>query len=952
MRDRPDGADRWQRMEQLFHAALEQPPERRADFLDRACGSDRALRLDLESLLASASAGDSLLERPAMAHSGLADNSGAEQPSWMPGTIVGSYRIVERLGAGGMGEVFRARDTVLGRDVAVKTLPPPISRDRSYLRRFRREAQVLASLNHPNVATLYGIVEAGGVFGLVMELVEGETLENRLRAGRLTSFESLRIAFQVAEALEAAHRKGVVHRDLKPGNVMIARGGLVKVLDFGLAKRAQAGTQSSSRTPTATGVILGTAGYMSPEQVDGREVDIRSDIFSFGALCYEMVTGRKAFGRDTEARTVVSVLCDEPDPIQRCAPEVPKRMARIIDLCLRKDPDERYQHISDVKLALQELRDDLDRGETDPVVRVSRWSRRRRVIAGAASVAALTAAWYVAASMRSAVSPPTMVTPLTLDPGFAESPALAPDGKMVAFSWEGERRDNIDIFVKVVGSGEPLRLTSNPAPERGPIWSPDGRMIAFSRLRDTGGVASTTETIFTIPVLGGTERAVGPGTVHDWSPDGATLLVMAAPAGEPTGWFLLSVGDGAMRRLTTTTVGHTIGRGRFSPDGRKVYFVEATAPGESHLSEIDVWAGSPRRAPIQAVRAIDGFDWIGDREFILLARPRESVIPNLYTAAISGGAPRLLPFGRNASSIDVSANTATLVYSQMQMSENIWRVGAWPRMDRQPRRWIASEMPNLTPAMSPAGNRIAFSSLRSGHWGIWASDAEGNDVFPVTRFPSTATAMVGSPSWSPDGTKIAFDTYIGAYPNIFVAPLPGGEPRALTAGNERKIIPAWSPDGRWIYYTLSEATGQTIWRIPANGGEAQQITRQGGYSVKISPDGKFIYYLKSRRDGELWRAPADGGAEEPLVRDFKSRNFWVLAGGVYLLDPGVSEISPMRRAKARFYNFRTKQIEDLGFETEKPISHYGMCLSPDGKWLFYTQADRSGSQIMLVENFR
>jgi Tol biopolymer transport system component len=215
------------------------------------------------------------------------------------------------------------------------------------------------------------------------------------------------------------------------------------------------------------------------------------------------------------------------------------------------------------------------------------------------------------------------------------------------------------------------------------------------------------------------------------------------------------------------------------------------------------------------------------------------------------------------------------------------------------------------------------------------------------RFPSDAN-FGGSPSWSPDGKQIAFDAHIGSYSKIYVASSDSKMPRLLTDG----IIPVWSPDGRWIYYTSDRDGSQTVRRVPASGGESQQITSGGGFSVKISPDGKYVYYLKDRVNGELWRARADGGDERLLVRELRSRNFWVLPDGVYMLDPGVAQHSPINRGRARFYRFQTAKIEDLGFETEKPISHWGISLSPDGKWLYYAQADNIGITIMLLENLR
>jgi serine/threonine protein kinase len=314
----PENSDRWNRVEELFHAALDQPTEGRGGFLDRACGSDIDLRREVESLLRASCSGDRLLESPAVVHMGLAGGAAPPQRSaWTPGMIIGHYRIVEPLGAGGMGEVFRARDIRLERDVALKTLPPELSLDRSYVERLRREARALASVNHPNVATVHDIEESGGQVALVMEFVEGETLARRLSRSSLRIGETLAIATQIANAVQAAHRQGVIHRDLKPGNVMIARGGLVKVLDFGLAKRGQTIRHGASEAApdaelTSRSAVLGTAGYMSPEQTEGEEVDYRSDIFSFGAILYEMVAGLPAFRGETAAQRLASVLRDEP----------------------------------------------------------------------------------------------------------------------------------------------------------------------------------------------------------------------------------------------------------------------------------------------------------------------------------------------------------------------------------------------------------------------------------------------------------------------------------------------------------------------------------------------------------------------------------------------------------------------------------------------------------------
>jgi serine/threonine protein kinase len=949
----PDRSNRWHLVEQVFHAALDEPADRRTLFLTRACGSDIDLLREVESLLGAHVASDELLEFPAVAQMALVDAPPHLPAPWTSGMTFGHYRITEPLGAGGMGEVFRARDLMLDREVALKTLPAELSLDRSYLERLRREARTLAAVNHPNIATLHEMAEVDGKIALVMELVEGETLAMRLSRGALSVGETLALATQISAALEAAHRRGVVHRDLKPGNIMIARGGLVKVVDFGLAKTtAVAGVRAPGEAPSAPlssrGAVLGTSGYMSPEQVEGRDVDGRSDIFSFGAVLYEMVSGSPAFGGDTAAERLASILRDDPPPPGPASAKVPKRMLRVIQLCLRKNPDDRYQSATDLKFVLDELKEDLEhsdgRAPSPPVT-------RRRVVVGAASALGGATLSYIGLRISRDNRPPPIVTPLTMYPGNAGSPALSPDGKMIAFMWDGEHQDNYDIYLKVIGSGEPLRLTSNPKPEVTPLWSPDGRFVAFSRTR-SGPATNGTETIFTIPVLGGPERMVGPGFANDWSPDGTVILVLFVVERQPASLHLVSVGDGSARRLITTPPGSTLHQGRFSPDGRKVFYVEQTAPAESYLNEVDVAGGPSKRIPIIGVRAIDHFAWVAADRLIVVGRTLQSVVPRLFRVPASGGAADLLPFGENSSGVDTFPGAGSLIYSYGEFRENIWRVGAWPGGDRQPRKWITTDGRAMNPVVSPAGNRIAFASSRSGAWTIWTSDADANSAAPAVRFPNGATHMVGSPAWSPEGNRIAFDVRIGNHAKIFVTAAGSGAPQEITDGNGTDIVPAWSRDGRWIYYTSSVTGAETIWRVPATGGEPRQVTKRGGYSVKVSPDGRYLYYLRSSREGELWRAPAEGGEEELLVPDLRNRNFWVLPDGVYLLDPGVSEISPFNRGRARFYRFRTARIEDLGFETEKPIDHYGISLSPDGKWLYYVQVDRSGSNLMLVENFR
>jgi hypothetical protein len=336
-------------------------------------------------------------------------------------------------------------------------------------------------------------------------------------------------------------------------------------------------------------------------------------------ILYELIAGCPPFRGDTAATKLAAVLRDDPEPLESRATEAPKRLLRLVFLCLRKNPEERYQSITDVKFALEELKEDLEGGQADAAQPVH-VRLRRRVMVGAALAAGLAGLLYIALQLRRNEQPPITLTPLTMYDGFADSPALSPDGKMVAFTWGGDHQDNIDVYVKVAGSGEPIRVTTqNPVPAMRPIWSHDGRSIAFSRFNSDPPMKSSvspnpnegsglaTATIYTVPVLGGPEKMVGRGFASDWSPDGSTLLALFAPTGEPTAWMLVSAADGSARRLTNTPPGSRMVRGRFSPDGRKVYYIEQTGPGESRLNEIDVAGGAPKPVPIAGLRTIDSF---------------------------------------------------------------------------------------------------------------------------------------------------------------------------------------------------------------------------------------------------------------------------------------------------------------------------------------------------------
>jgi eukaryotic-like serine/threonine-protein kinase len=458
--------ERWQQIEKIYHSALELAESQRATLLEETCAGDEALRREVESLLRLDSRGNRFIEEPALE---VATKMIAQQPQSLIGQQIGSYQMVSLLGAGGMGVVYQARDTRLRRPVAIKVLPADKVTDPERKRRFIQEARAASALNHPNIIAIYDIGTESGVDFIVMEYVVGKTLDQLIGRKGMGLSEALKLAVQMADALAKAHSAGIVHRDLKPTNVMVTEDGLVKVLDFGLAKLTELSGSADAATltlehRTEEGTIVGTVSYMSPEQAEGKRVDVRSDIFSFGSVLYEMVTGQKAFQGDTKMSTLAAIMNQEPKPVSQLVPGIPHDLEKIVQRCLRKDRERRWQNMSDLKVALQELKEESDSGKlvAAPATRRTGPWRLIWIVAPLALLAAVAVAVWFNRSNSEAPEEPITSLPLTSYPGYEGHASFSPDGNQVAFEWNGEKQDNDDIYVKLIGPGGSLRLTTDP----------------------------------------------------------------------------------------------------------------------------------------------------------------------------------------------------------------------------------------------------------------------------------------------------------------------------------------------------------------------------------------------------------------------------------------------------------------------------------------------------------
>ena len=941
-----------------------------------------------------------------------------------PGRNLGHYRIVRRLGAGGMGEVYLAEDARLGRSVAVKILPSELAQNPDRMGRFIREAKAASTLNHPHIAHIYEIGESDGVNFIAMEYVDGATLRDKIHNDKEPLRTLLKYLQQVAEGLAKAHDAGVVHRDLKPDNVIVSRDGYAKVLDFGLAKHVEADgpapddPHSDAKTVqmhaalSTPGTVMGTAGYMSPEQARGAaRLDQRSDIFAFGCLLYEAATGgQQAFPGETAVDSMYKILRSQPTPVSEFNPAAPPDLQRVIRRCLKKDPEDRYQTIKDVAIEIREMLDAMKGSESgpqhapssgkhaparatvadhgkwtgeaaitapsDPAVEAAKGTNEHqpvppkrskvvKAVAGGIALAAIGGLSFGAYQLTRSGGPPPggnlRVTPLTSSLTVERSPALSTDGKQFAYVWAGEKSENFDVYVKITDAGSPVRVTSDPARDMSPAFSPDGRHIAF--LRGDGPDRG----FYVVPALGGAERKVAnsfgwPGAgvraqAIDWSPDGKTLAVVDKES-DAEAWsvHLVNVDSGQRRKLTTPPPDHDGDMLlAFSPDGDSVAIQRRRDASTSDIYVVPAAGGEPRRVTADGV-SVRGFDWTADGARIVFSSERGGGTSTLWSIGADGGeAQQVAGSGENVAELSVASGGGRLAYAQISTDINLWRTGLpfgpVPRGNTPltPAKFNASNRSEIDPHYSPSGDKVVFSSNRSGGSEIWVCDAEGGHAVQITNFASSA--VTGSPRWSPDGRQIAFDSRVGGNADIYVIGAGGGTPRRLTEDPSEEVVPAWSADGQFVYYASRRSGRLELWKSPAAGGSPVQVTRNGGFVAAESRDGRTLYFTKGGTDAGLWSMSVDGGEEKKIVNAPVGRNGSVGARGVYYVLSPAADGEPYTLF---FHDAAARQ-------TSRPLPLQGsvrthpinvVTVSPDERWIVWAQRDLLDYDVMLVENFR
>jgi Tol biopolymer transport system component/tRNA A-37 threonylcarbamoyl transferase component Bud32 len=866
------------------------------------------------------------------------------------GSRLGPYEILAPIGAGGMGEVYRARDTRLKREVAVKMLSEELSQDAEHLSRFQREAEMLAAVNHPGIAAIYGIEESDGGRFLVLELVPGETLAERLTPGPLPIEQSLDIGRQIAEALDSAHERGIVHRDLKPGNVKITPEGRVKVLDFGLAKTLEiAGAESVAATigvtSTRAGTVLGTPAYMSPEQARGQSLDERTDVWSFGCVLYEMLTGREAFAGDTFSDRLAAILREEPD-WDVLPPGAPAIVRRLIVRCLEKDPTRRLRDAGEARSVLEEALADLR-----PVT--PRTKSRRGV--GASILQSFRAAFVrTGAPQTPAPIVPPRLSQLTFAKEIEAFPAFSPDGLEVVFAREvGPVRK---LFVKHLASGEERSLTAGPSDDIQPAWSRDGRTILFVRAREAGRRLEPRDVhgqydggdVWAIDVATRRETLLLENAFHpSFCPDGARIAVDASWAGPRRLWTVDARGRNPEQLSTDVSEAVAHLRPRWSPDSSRIVFqnVERTRFGIRVLelaSKKTSWIADEPYPSMHPCWSLSG-------RLVYFSSYRGGGI-NLWRVPVSpdgspAGPPQQLTTGAGQDvQAALSRDGRRLVFSILRQNADLWRLPVSPESGRPtgpPEEVIATTREDSRGSWSPDACQIAFNSDRAGDMNIWIHSLDNNSTRQVTR----GGGGDFQPSWSPDGRRLAFFSSRSAHLNVWTVDLPSGRLSQLTRNRSIDVNPFFSPDGKSIAYCSDKGGGLEVWVMTADGRDARPLTQVGvmGHFLRWTRSGDAIVFRCPSPTPRSLEVPVDGGEPRPLPE---------IAGGAHMsFSPDFSRIIDVVGHKTLWVSPLQDGSPEPVFEFDDPDARIDYPVwSPDGSSVLFDRFRPQGGDVWMMEN--
>jgi eukaryotic-like serine/threonine-protein kinase len=882
------------------------------------------------------------------------------------GTQLGSYEITALLGKGGMGEVYRARDSRLKRDVAIKMLPEEFSRDADRISRFQREAEVLASLSHANIAAIHDLYEENGSRFLIMELIEGETLAERIARGALPADEALNVAKQICEALEAAHEKGIIHRDLKPANVKVLPDGKVKVLDFGLAKafETETGTANRSQSPTLSmaatnaGVILGTASYMSPEQARGRNADQRSDVFAFGCVLYEMLTGKQGFQGEEISDVLASVLKDQPD-FALLPRNLNPRIQELLRRCLDKNARRRWQAIGDVRIEIENLLANPILEQSAVSISVPSCNRRERLVSILAAillVAVIALAFPTITHFRESPppEPPEMrtdvVTPSTGDP---ISFALSPDGRQLVFvaSEDGASR----LWLRPLGAtgAQPLAGTEGATY---PFWSPDSRSIGFF----------ADSTLKRLDIGGGRPQAVAAWSTGRGAAWGANGVILLGSVSGPL--FRLSASGGTPQQVTKLDKQTSHRFPQFLPDGNQFLFYAQGTPQTA-----GIYLGSLAAQEVKRLTAADTagvyipggwLAWV--RAGTLVAQRLDPGRKELTGDPVTIADP--VSFDSTTSAAAVSPSSTGSVIAYRAGTAGGRRQLQW--YNRSGKGLSALSAPDengvTTPRISPDARRVAVSRTAQGNPDIWVLDGTRTNRFTFDP------ARELFPVWSSDGSRIIFDSNRKGVRNLYAKLSSGvGGEELLVESTLDKIAGDSSPDGRFLMYTGADPkTDYDLWVLPLDGDRKPWVFLKTNFSEKggnFSPDGRWVTYMSNEsgrseiyvrpfvdpsasatnreRPGGQWQVSVSGGMTPRWAPDGKE---------LYYIGPDSRMMAVPFKATATTFEpgapvalFSTKIYgggSDINVGRQYDVAR-------DGRFLINSVLDEASSPITILQNW-
>lgn len=840
--------ERWKRITEVFQSALEFDPDKRGEFLSKACGEDATLRREVESLLQADEGAGDFISGNAFSHADgiLAD----DLVTLSPGQKLGHYEILRKLGVGGMGEVYLAKDEKLDREVAIKTLPVYVSLDPAYLRRFETEVRAAASLNHPDIATIHSVEEIERIPFFTMEYVEGRPLSDVLKDGALGLEAFLDLFVRLAGAFAHAHRKGVVHRDIKPGNVMIRRDGSPKVLDFGLAylERSEADRTVSGESLTGPGQVLGTPSYMSPEQAEGREIDQRSDIFSLGVVMYEALTGKRPFAGENYASVISKVLTTDPVPVNELRPDIPFLLTRVVRRCLEKSPRKRFQSMDEVRVILEEIRAAAAAGiSMDPSSAERLISGRRKLPPQAVIVPAgflLAAAVIIGYLYFFGAAPehPFRVENFSFrelsQSNDVVLASISPNGTSVAYNTIEANGDR-SLWIRLVEDKNALRLLE---PQDVHFWggltfANDGSQIYYiTAQKDAKG-----GTLFRVSSLGGSPRKLvdNVNDLGSLSPDGSRLLFVRYR--DEMRLMSASAVDGSGEKEILKGAPNVKFRDpQYSPDGSLIYLIKFTEVkgGELwSLVEIPAQGGEerviiPDRKPrINEVIALKS----GEGLLVNAVDPMTN-LPQLYFVSPEDGSQTRVTNDLNSYfGISASDDGTKIVAAQRVDAKDVW-VGEGDRLAEYSK--VTSEPTfHLTLDWTPDG-RIVYDAVDNNRPHVWIMNSDGSARQQLTPDGSNDR----NPAVSADGRTVYFVSERSGEDKVWRMNIDGTEPRLVADLDGATTNPVVSPDGAHLYFTWRKTGKDVLCRMPASGGGIEELEPFGESRWAISPDGNKVAY--------------------------------------------------------------------------------------------------------------